>query len=267
MKWSEEAEKRIKKVPFFIRKRVRKEVEKEARSQGSSIVLSEHLDSCRERYMSGREHQTRGHEIDQCFGADGCPNSAADLTGISERLEGLLKSHKLREHLLKTVSGPLKMHHAFRVSISGCPNACSRPQIVDFGLIGASVPALHPEKECTGCRLCLKSCREEAISLDKDGKIQAIDPKRCLFCGSCAKVCKPKCITIERTGFRVLLGGKLGRHPQLAAELPGIYSPDEVFRILDLTLAHFKEHGGGPRRLGEILNRTGLGYLDTLLEP
>ena len=34
------------------------------------------------------------------------------------------------------------MHHEFRVSLSACPNACSRPQIVDIGLIGAVTPVL-----------------------------------------------------------------------------------------------------------------------------
>jgi dissimilatory sulfite reductase (desulfoviridin) alpha/beta subunit len=261
MKWSKEAEERIKKVPFFVRKRVRKEVERQAAASGASVVLPEHLEACRQRYMSGKSHQTPGYEIEQCFGADGCPNSAVDISGLAGRMEDILRAHRLKEHLLETVKGPLKMHHAFRVSISNCPNACSRPQIVDFGLIGASLPAIDPDSECTGCGLCRKACREEAIVMDETGRISEIDDSRCLYCGGCIRACKPGTIRLERSGFRVLLGGKLGRHPQLASELDGIYSPDQVIDILDRTVRHFKEHGGGPRRLGEILNETGLDYL------
>ncbi|MGD9332960.1 MAG: sulfite reductase, partial [Desulfobacterales bacterium] len=38
MKWAPEAEKAIKKVPFFVRKRVRARVEKEAEAGGKPVV-------------------------------------------------------------------------------------------------------------------------------------------------------------------------------------------------------------------------------------
>ena len=58
----------------------------------------------------------------------------------------------------------MKMHHEFRVSISDCPNACSRPQIADLGLIGARRPRVTDET-CSQCGACVEVCREEAISL------------------------------------------------------------------------------------------------------
>jgi dissimilatory sulfite reductase (desulfoviridin) alpha/beta subunit len=44
--------------------------------------------------------------------------------------------------LKKIVRGSLRIHHEFRISISDCPNACSRPQITDIGLIGACHPVV-----------------------------------------------------------------------------------------------------------------------------
>jgi dissimilatory sulfite reductase (desulfoviridin) alpha/beta subunit len=66
--------------------------------------------------------------------------------------------------LKERVGGHLRMHTEFRISISDCPNACSRPQIVDVGLIGACRPEVTGE-DCTLCGECRQICRENAISL------------------------------------------------------------------------------------------------------
>ncbi|MFC1885383.1 PCP reductase family protein [Thermodesulfobacteriota bacterium] len=46
MKWTDEAEKAVSRVPFFVRKRVRKRVEEEARSSGDRKVRMEHVRTC-----------------------------------------------------------------------------------------------------------------------------------------------------------------------------------------------------------------------------
>lgn len=43
----------------------------------------------------------------------------------------------------------------------------------------------------------------------------------------------------DKKGFKVQIGGKLGRHPQLAKELPGIYSKDEVIGIVKSCIAFY----------------------------
>lgn len=129
------------------------------------------------------------------------------------------------------VQGPLKMHHEFRVSLSTCPNACSRPQIVDFGIIGALRPEISA-KPCTRCGACVEACQEKAILLEESPDGPVIDFDRCLACGQCLKVCPTKALAEGAKGYRVLVGGKLGRHPQLGRELSGIHS-DQIF-FLDL---------------------------------
>ncbi len=261
MRWTEDAEARIKKVPFFVRRRVRRQVEQEAAAQGATAVDITHLEACRKRYMSDKHHQTKGYEIDQCFGADQCPNRAVEFDNIYDRMEEVLKAKDLSGFLRDIIDGPVKMHHAFRVSISGCPNCCSRPQIVDFGLAGASVVHVTDE-ECVECGLCVDACREDALQLATNPIGPVIDHERCLMCGECAGVCTSGTLAVARRGFRVMFGGKLGRHPQLAQEISGVWSHDEVLEILSRTVDHFKAHNRGGERLGDIINRTGLEFLD-----
>jgi dissimilatory sulfite reductase (desulfoviridin) alpha/beta subunit len=261
MKWTSEAENRIRKVPFFVRRKVRKQVEQEAVSSGDPVVDVVHLEACRQRYMSDKHHQTRGYEIDQCFGADECPNRAVEFGRIYTRMEDMLRDKRLERFLRETVAGPVKMHHAFRVSISGCPNCCSRPQIVDFGLAGASVVEVTDE-ECSHCGLCFSACRENGLHEDGETGRPILDEHMCLRCGDCAGVCTAGTLAVARRGFRIMLGGRLGRHPQFARELPGVWSHDEVLEILDRTVDHFKSDNRGGERLGDIINRTGLDFLD-----
>ena len=44
-------------------------------------------------------------------------------------------------------------------------------------------------EECTGCRLCVKACPEEAIVGEKKER-HVIDGDQCIKCGACRSVCK-----------------------------------------------------------------------------
>jgi dissimilatory sulfite reductase (desulfoviridin) alpha/beta subunit len=61
--------------------------------------------------------------------------------------------------------------------------------------------------------------------------------------------------------LRILLGGKLGRHPRLGRELSGIFSAETTLAIIETCLAHFKTENKQGERFGELLNRTGFGFL------
>ena len=47
--------------------------------------------------------------------------------------------------LLGFVGRPLRHRDEFTVAFADCPNACSRPQIADLGLIGAAEPGTTAE--------------------------------------------------------------------------------------------------------------------------
>lgn len=254
MKWIKEAEEAVSKVPFFVRKRVRKRVEEEAARMGSGEVTLEHVKTCQQRFLNRMEEEVKGFQVDTCFGPSGCPNRAVACDDLSRKMEDLLSGRNLRSFLGEKVKGPLKLHHEFRVSISDCPNACSRPQIADIGLIGANRPRIS-EEECIHCGACVEACREGAIALA--GNWPVIDWQKCLSCGQCISACPTRTLQGEKRGFRIQVGGKLGRHPQLAKELQGIFSPEESLEIIVRCLDHYQKHCQHGERFGEVLQRTG----------
>jgi dissimilatory sulfite reductase (desulfoviridin) alpha/beta subunit len=258
MKWTAEAEGAVSKVPFFIRKRVKKRVEEEAEGQGSPLVTLEHVKTCQQRFLQNMDSEVKGFQIEACFGPTGCPNTVAVSPDLTQKLEEKLESRNLREFLKGKVGGPLRMHHEFRVSLSTCPNACSRPQIVDFGIIGALRPKISAEP-CTLCGACVEACAEQAIALPEPLSSPAIDFDRCLACGHCLQACPTGTLAEGEKGYRILLGGKLGRHPQLGRELPGIYSEEDLLTVLDRVLDHYRKYNEKGERLGEVLKRHPLG--------
>jgi anaerobic sulfite reductase subunit C len=252
VEWNEEAEKALSRVPFFVRKRVKKRVEEDARSKGAGVVDMSHMNACRKRFLTKMEQEVKGYGIETCFGAGGCPNRACHNEDLPEKMETVLDGKDLKGFLKQKVNGPLKMHHEFRVSVSDCPNGCSRPQIADFGLMGAERPKVSKEP-CSGCGACEAICKEEAIVLQAEEV--RIDESKCLACGQCIGVCPTETLVSGEKGYRILLGGKLGRHPRLAEVLPSIYSPAEVLDMLDHCLDHYRRFSIQGERFGEILER------------
>jgi len=259
MKWSNEANEALSKVPFFVRKRVRKRVEEEAAGREADEVILEHVRTCQKRFLNKMEDEVRGFQVETCFGQTGCPNRAVNSDGLPERLEKNLSKRNMKSFLKERVNGPLKMHHEFRISVSDCPNACSRPQIFDIGLIGACRPEVTVEP-CTQCEACVEACKEDAVSIKDD--LPVVDDSKCLFCGQCARVCPTGTLQEGAKGYRILVGGKLGRHPKLGTELPGIYKAEDVLNVVDRCLDHYQRHCLRGERFGVILERTGIAKLE-----
>ena len=256
MEWTPEAEAAIKKVPFFVRKRVRTRVEKEAREAHKPIVSIAEVKATKTRYLTGMASEIKGYQVDTCFGPSGCPNRAAIGDTLIRKIESLLKSQDLLGFLKERVQGDLKFHHEFRVGVADCPNACSQPQIKDIGIIGACIPMLT-EEPCNRCEACVDVCKENAISLDQNGEAPDIDYQRCLKCGKCMDVCPTGTLVEGEKGFRVQLGGKLGKHPKLAKELPGIFNEEEVIRIVKDCIDFYKKNSRHGERFAEIFLETG----------
>jgi dissimilatory sulfite reductase (desulfoviridin) alpha/beta subunit len=252
MDWTPEAEDAVKKVPFFVRKRVRARVEKEAREAGKESVSLADVKTTQARYLKSMASEVKGYRVETCFGPGGCPNRSVTGDRLLEQIESLLAGEDIRGFLQERVAGELKFHHEFRVTLADCPNACSQPQIKDIGIIGACAPELTDEP-CSGCEACVDACREEAVCLDSDSKAPQINYARCLNCGKCVQVCPTGTIGEGARGFRVQLGGKLGRHPRLARELSGIYSEQGVIEILRDCLRIYKQRSRHGERFGQIL--------------
>lgn len=251
MQWSSEAEAAIKKVPFFVRKRVRARVEKEAQETGKTVVSLDDVRATQERYLARMGEEVKGYQLETCFGSGGCPNRALVSDRLVQRLEKVLNKAQLRRFLKGRVKGGLKHHHEFRVTVADCPNACSQPQIKDVGIIGAQEPTVTSEP-CVLCAQCTEACQEKAIMLQEKEAVPIIEYDRCVRCGKCIGACPTGTLAPAREGYRVLLGGKLGRHPRLAQEIPGIYAEDDVVQILQRCLSFYKRESRHGERFAEI---------------
>ncbi len=251
MEWTEEAENAIKKVPFFVRKKVRARVEDEAMAAGRKAVTISDVKATQKRYLTNMSSEVKGYQIDACFGSGGCPNRTIESNRLFNRLENLLVKEDLLKFLKCNIGENIKFHHEFRITLADCPNACSQPQIKDIGIIGASIPKIT-EKECTLCGQCVDCCKENAVTLNEKKVVPLIDHDLCIKCGQCVKDCPTGTITEKKAGFRILLGGKLGRHPRLAEELPGIFSEDEVIGIVQKCIKHYKENSTNGKRFAQI---------------
>jgi dissimilatory sulfite reductase (desulfoviridin) alpha/beta subunit len=259
MDWTEEALDAVSSVPFFVRKRVKIKVEQEARGAGAAVVGLEHVTSCRKKFLNRMEDEVKGYQVETCFGPGGCPNRAFEAEDLSRVIEERMARRNLKAFLKERVKGPLKLHHEFRISISECPNGCSRPQIADVGLLGALVPEVS-EVPCTGCGECMEACREKALSLE--GAMPRIDQARCLYCGECVNACPTGTLRAGLEGFRIQVGGKLGRHPRLATELSSVFSVEETLERIDACPDHYQANCRSGERFGEILERMGTGMLE-----
>jgi dissimilatory sulfite reductase (desulfoviridin) alpha/beta subunit len=260
MKWTKEAEEAVKRIPFFVRKKVKSRVEKEAMASGKNVVSIIEVKTTQARYLSNMESEIKGFRVETCFGAGGCPNRTIETENLISRIEQIFESENLLGFLKTQVKEPLKFHHEFRVTIADCPNACSQPQIKDIGIIGATLPKLS-DMPCTLCEACALKCKENPITLDQDIKKPIIDFESCVACGQCVSTCPTGTLVAEKKGFRVQIGGKLGRHPQLALELLGIFNEDEVLHIVTKCIALYKKFSKNGQRFGSIINRFDLNEL------
>lgn len=254
MKWTRPAEEAVSKIPFFIRKRVKKRVEEEAAQLNSSEVRLEHVRLCQQKYLKNMEDEVKGYQLETCFGPNGCPNRVCRDGDIVQKLETFLTECNFKEFLKDRVKGVLKLHHEFRVSLSDCPNACSRPQISDIGVISAC-PPVFSSAECTGCGECVKTCQEGAISLQEGDSLPRIDYSLCLQCAQCARHCPTGALIEGEPGYRLVVGGKLGRRPQLGIEIPGTFSKDVALGKIEKIVDFYMTNNIYGERLGEVIKR------------
>lgn len=255
--WDRDAEKLLRRVPFFVRHRVRRKVEEDVAAAGRGRVTVADLEESKRRQLQRLSEGVKGYTLETCFGGSGCQNSVVDSAELVSRLEELLERADFLSFLRNHLAEELKLHHQFRVTLADCPNCCSQPQIRDIGIIGEVEVRCQPE-ECTGCGECAAVCEESAVTLE-DNRLGGIDCESCVRCGACARACPTEALESGRGSYRVLVGGKLGRHPQLARELARGLDADQVLALVSRIIEVYKATARKGERLGAVVSRLGWG--------
>lgn len=183
-----------------------------------------------------------------------CSNRCFSTGQVIKEINQLISERNLIKRVKSKLPSPILYHHMLRISLSGCPNSCSQPQIKDVGIQAQRIAAVNKEL-CEGCGECVKSCPDKAIAVDKTADI---DKSKCLNCGLCIKSCPVNAIEEVDLGFRVLAGGKLGRRPHLAGTLYPLVGIDELVPIIAELLEVYLEQGEFGEKFGSVINRVGL---------
>lgn len=250
MEWDKSASMLLEKVPPFVQKTVREKIETLARERGKTLVTEVDVMAAREVYMGKPQNPTvpqrtvakkpvnneklsilkkytkyfdkEGnpvlYQVKHCRGGEvNCPFLITDSKILSDKLRNKLEELHFTEKLMNKIEGQILPHHTMKLAVSGCPNSCSMPQIKDFGVHAVEPVYVDHDSECIECMKCVETCREDAITV-KDGHV-SLDREKCVHCGLCAGVCPTGSIKASEKKYRVMIGGKVGRHPRFALDL------------------------------------------------
>ena len=99
-------------------------------------------------------------------------------------------------------------------------------------------------------------CPVGATTRDEDGNL-VLDHSKCTNCGKCIGECPFDCIEEKARGYKVSIGGIFGKTQRYPDYLPGIYSEDEVMKLIEKCILLYREQGITGERFGRTLDRMG----------
>ncbi|VVB88769.1 Sulfite reductase, dissimilatory-type subunit beta [uncultured archaeon] len=141
-----------------------------------------------------------------------------------------------------------------KFAVTGCPNACAKPQENDLGVMGVLKPTIDVEA-CSGCATCTFMCPEKAIVIEDDRAKIIWD--KCNLCGACVGACPSDLISEEWKGYKIFVGGKIGKHPKLGREFGDAKSAEETIAIFRKIINWSKQNTKVGERFGDCIDRVG----------
>lgn len=192
----------------------------------------------------------KGFQLDHC--RFNCPKTARNWHNLCETLTKNLTALNLYQ-IFEDKFSPVLNHHIPKITLAGCPNGCSQPNIKDIGVSGYVSP-LITDVPCIGCKECVRACPEGAIAWNPRGIV--IDHSRCLSCGDCQRVCPSGTLTAGESGWTLRLGGRVGRHPQFAKSVGQVQTDEEVLAWISDILLRYLMNAHPQERLTHFLERS-----------
>ncbi|RJQ40976.1 MAG: hypothetical protein C4555_00635 [Dehalococcoidia bacterium] len=244
------------------KKLIYKDVPEEKRQRDIEKRIAEGEKDLRQRIEEeGREILARDIDlfnIELCTGeTSSCRNRIIELAALKEAVAQKLRGCRVSEIVadLHRDDERIMPHHRFIVSISGCPNGCTGPEAKPFGVHGVSRPMVT-DVPCSECFICADRCLRGAIII-KDGG-PAINRDLCDMCENCVKGCTTGTLASEKKGYRIMVGGMVGRFHQFGAELFKIVDKDTLMAALEASIKTLRDEARGYENLTKITNRVGV---------
>ena len=182
----------------------------------------------------------RVRTVTACQGSAICPS-------------GCIDSYELAKEFDERYFGR-ELPHKFKFGVTGCMNNCLKAEENDLGVKGGYVIEYKPDA-CISCGVCIKACREEALSL-VDGKV-VLDESKCNHCGRCVKACPADSWDYE-PGYIVSFGGLFGNKIYKGEEIvPIIKDKETLFRVADAAIDFFDKNAKPGERFRLTLQRVG----------
>jgi dissimilatory sulfite reductase (desulfoviridin) alpha/beta subunit len=182
----------------------------------------------------------RVRTVTACQGSEICPSGCIDTYAIAKELD---------EHYFGR-----ELPHKFKFGVTGCQNNCLKAEENDIGIKGGMVVSCDKDA-CIKCGVCVKACREGAISLTDEGIV--MDASKCNNCGRCVKSC-PVDAWKGESGYIVSFGGLFGNKIYKGENLlPIVKDKETLFRVTDAAIKFFEDKANPGERFRLTLQRVG----------
>ncbi len=193
----------------------------------------------------------RVRTITACQGSGICTSGLIETSGLAKELDAKYFARELP--------------HKFKIGITGCKNNCLKAEENDLGIKGGLRPEWTKES-CTYCGVCEAVCPAKCIKVDKGKRTLDFDENQCIYCGKCVKSC-PMDSWTGVSGYITFFGGLFGNTIATGESLlPLITEKETLLKVIDKTIAFFKENGKPGERFGFTVKRVGIDKLKEALE-
>ncbi len=182
----------------------------------------------------------RVRTVTACQGSEICPSGCIDTLEVAKELDARYFGRELP--------------HKFKFGVTGCQNNCLKAEENDIGIKGG-MTVEYKEDACISCGVCVKACREEALSME-DGVVK-IDNDKCNHCARCVKSC-PTDAWEGTPGYILSFAGTFGNKIHKGEEmLPIIRDKETLFRVTDAAIDYFDENANKSERFRKTIERLG----------